>query len=217
MDFVQIPTEQTTSITNIVLAAVLIVIFFVLKDDKNKKRNLMWRGYMFCFFIGAVLGAIGHGVIMDKLILDILWNVLYALMGFGLGFLMIAALNDLKGGAVSRFVAGLCMVPAVLFYFVTILISGHFIVFVGYVVLTTSFALIVYAIIFARTKNLAILILIIGISFNLITGIVQALYPGELHFIWVFDGNGLSHIVYATGMALTYLGVIKTQHLFQYK
>lgn len=217
MDFVQIPTEQTTSVTNIILAIVLIIIFFALKGDENKKRNLMWRGYMFCFFIGAVLGAIGHGVIMDKWILDILWNVLYASMGFGLGFLMIAALNDLKGKAVSRFVAGLCMVPAILFYLVTVLISGHFIVFVGYVVLTTSFALIVYTIIFARTKNLAILILIIGISFNFLTGATQALFPGELNFIWVFDGNGLSHITYTIGMALTYLGIIKTQYLFQYK
>lgn len=216
MDFIQIPTEQTTAATDVVFAVIAILIVFLLKSDTNKKRNLMWKGYFFCYFIGGVLGAIGHGIKIDAGVLDVIWNVMYLFLGLGIGFFTIAVLNDLFNKKISKFLAGLCLLPSVLFYLVTVFISGSFTVFVVYTLAITIFGLVVYAIIFARTKDKAILILFSGISFTVLTGVAHAFVTGEIHFIWVFDKNSVMHIIQTAGLALTYLGIVKTQKLFRF-
>jgi Family of unknown function (DUF6962) len=217
MDFVQIPVEQTTAVTDIIFAVVAISIFFLLRGDKNKKRNLMWKGYFFCYFIGGVLGAIGHGIKIDVGVLDVIWNGMYLFLGLGIGFFTIAVLNDLFNKNISKLFAGLCLLPSILFYLITVFISGSFTVFVVYTLAITIFGLVVYTIIFVRTKDKAILILLGGIFLTVLTGAAHALVTGEIHFIWVFDKNSVMHIIQAIGLALTYLGVAKTQNLFDFE
>ena len=81
----------------------------------------------------------------------------------------------------------------------------------------TVLGLVVYAIIFARTKKLSILILFTGTFFTILTGVVHLLISGEFQFIWTFNSNGPVHIIQAIGLALTYLGVAKTQDLFDFE
>jgi len=219
MNFTQVLTEQTTAMTDIIFAIAAISIVFALIRDKNidnKKRNLIWLGYFSCYFIGGVIGTIGHGLNIDEGILNVLWSIMYLVLGLGIGFFAIAVLNDLFNKMMSKFIIGICLIPSVIFYLVTVFISGSFTVFVLYTMGVTILGLIAYVIIFFRTKEKSILILFLGTFFTILTGVAHLLISGEFQFIWTFNSNGPVHIIQAIGLAITYLGIIKTQKLFKF-
>ncbi|MGA1866116.1 MAG: DUF6962 family protein, partial [Thermoplasmatota archaeon] len=135
MGFIDIPTEQTTAFTDLILSglAVLTAAYIARKRGNTTTfRKIIWFWAFQFLAIAAVVGAIAHGFEMSDGLRDGLWNIINFSLGMTIALFLVGTVRDLKGDAFSLKFLIVMVAVSLVFFVVTVLVPGIFLVFIVY-------------------------------------------------------------------------------------
>lgn len=210
IEFVDVPTEQTTATTDAVLALLALAGLFLLLRLRSRDpwKGTIWGIALGCLAIASALGAVAHGVQTSEAFQRLLWFGIYLSLGLLVALFAIGTVHDLWGERASRMIAPVMVVIGVAFVAVTRLIDGGFAVFVVYEAVALSFALIGYGYLALSARVSGAGLVAAGILVTLAAAAIQATRLGApITVIWTFDHNGLFHLVQMAGVVLIVLGL----------
>jgi len=209
MSFVTSPTELSTSVTDAMLAieCVLIIAWLARTATANS-----WRAKLWCWVFGllaftAALGALAHGIELSAAVRTALWKPLYLSLGVLVALFVIGAVYDWQGQAVAKRLVPWGIAMGAVFFVITELLRGAFIIFVLYEALALLSALTIYTFLAAKRRTKGAAIIALAIVLNLAAAGVQASHVSLRVFSYPLDHNGVFHLVQVLGTATLALGV----------
>ncbi len=201
------PTELTTSLTDAILAieslGILLVAF------RGHRWHLrIWRWIFGLLAVSALLGSIAHGVEMPENFRELLWKPLYLSLGMMLALFLVAAIADWSDIATAKRLLPFSIAAGVVFFALTELFNGIFIVFILYEAIVMLSALLIYAFLAYARHQPGAGIICVAILINLLAAGIQS---SDLSFtlLMSFDHNGLFHLIQIVGTGLLGLGAYR--------
>ncbi len=213
MNIIDIPTEQTTAATDLMLAIISIVTAFGIYNlgkQVQPVKTRIWVAVFILLAIAALFGAIAHGFVMSEKTNYILWQPLNLALGLGVSLFAAGAIFDLRRGSVPKGIVPGLLALGIIFYFITVFVPGSFLVFIIYEAVVMLFALVAYVVLAAKQKLIGAWWMVLGILITIIAAAIQATESVSVQFIWDFDHNGIFHIVQMAGILIIYLGLAKS-------
>ncbi len=207
LELAAVATERTTAATDAVLALTVCAGIGRLRHRTPPSwRRTIWLLALGAFASSAILGALAHGIAFDSPVRDALWQPLYLLLGVAVALFAAGAMADWRGER-----AGRASLPALLalaggFYLATRLSGGDFRVFLLFQTAALLFALLVYSRL-AWLERPGAKTLAAALVVSLAAGAVQAASGLMMRLIWMFDHNGLFHLVQLAGVVLLIRGL----------
>ena len=208
MELIDIPTEQTTAVTDLVLATVAAAGIVLLRrpgGDPWKAR--LWVTAFAGFAIASLLGAIAHGLKLKPATTDLLWRLLNLTLGLTVALFLVAAVYDHWGQQVARRVLPLLLAVGLGFFLTTQLRPGSFRVFVLYEALALLLALLLYVRLALVRRMPGAGAMIGGILLSLLAAAVQTRGTVAFTLIWPFDHNGVFHLIQLLGLVALLWGL----------
>ena len=210
MRFVDISTEQTTAVTDVLLALVALASVLYLsrigaESDTFKVRIWSWAFGLLAF--ASALGAIAHGFQMSEQLNSLLWKPLNLALGLTVAMFAVGVVYDLWGLAAARRVLPILIGIGVVFFVVTVVVPGSFLVFIFYEAVAMFFALLIYSLLAARGQLTGAAVMAAGITISIIAAAVQASGAVAIKVLWEFDHNGVFHIIQIVGVAVLVAGL----------
>jgi hypothetical protein len=215
MQFIDIPTEQTTALTDLLLALVSASgVFWIVKIGFHidKKKTIIWSTAFTLLTAAAILGAIAHGIKMSEDTNELIWQPLNLFLGLSVALFVAGVVYDFKGFKIRKSIFFLILLFSFAFFAITLIFPGLFFVFILYEALAMLFALISYAFLMINRKFPGATYMTLGIFISIIAAIIQSLESLNLNFIWNFDHNGLFHLTQIIGLFFLFSGLIKEFH-----
>ena len=212
MQFIDIPTEQTTAATDAVLcvvAAVLAIVVASAGSRADRTKGRIWAATFGLLAVAGALGAIAHGFQMSERTNEIIWMPLNLALGLTVALFVVGSVYDLRGFSLPRFLVPIMVAVGVVFFGITVLIPGSFMVFVIYEAVAMLFALVVYVILSVRRSMRGALLMAVGVLVSIAAAAVQA--SGAVYFtvIWEFDFNGAFHLIQIVGLVILAIGLTR--------
>jgi hypothetical protein len=216
MQFIDIQTELTTAATDLLLAAVSFFSVYALYRRRGgfavSQKAYVWSGAFAALGIAGLLGFFAHGFQMSEGLNNALWQPLYLSLGITVALFAAGVLIDLRRSRLPRWALILLIAAAVLFYGVTVLFPGSFLVFIAYEAVAMLFALAVYFYLGIQSRSRWAWFMTAGIALSIIAAVIQAVggAVGGIGFtlIWEFDHNGIFHLVQIPGVLLLVAGLL---------
>lgn len=215
MQFIAIPTEQTTAITDFIVGgeAVILIVYLHRFSLRDRWKVRLWQTLLAFTAVVAFAGAYVHGIVMPRETYELLWKPINLLLGFLVANFVLAAVYDLFGlKVVKRLLPILCAV-AVGFFAVTQIKTGTFLMFVLYEIAAMLFALGSYGTLAWRRTLPGAGIIAFGIVLQIVAAAVQASGPWSVRIIWEFDHNGVFHLIGMLATVIMVVGVARSLHL----
>jgi hypothetical protein len=210
MTFVDIPTEQTTAVTDAILALLALgglILLLRLKSCEPWKVRI-WSVAFACLAVASAAGAVAHGVQVSQRAHHLLWLAIYLSLGLVVASFTIGTVYDLWGERAARRISPAMIVVALLFCAVAELIDGAFVVFVVYEAAALSFALLGYLWLGLIRQRPGAGLMTADILVTLSAVVIQATRTvPQISVVWTFDHNGLFHIVQMPGVVLIVSGL----------
>jgi len=209
VEFIDIPTEQTTAITDAILAVMALaaaIYIYQLGQQQPWKANL-WAWIFGLLALAALLGVIAHGFKMADATRTIVWYPLFLSLGLLVALFIVGVVYDNWSLAVARRLLPLMLVIGVGFFGVTLLWPDSFLVFTLYQAIAMLFALGGYLWLAAGGRLDGAWLMVAGILVTIIAGGVQAINTFSFTFIWQFDHNGAYHLIQMVGVVLLVAGL----------
>jgi hypothetical protein len=210
MQFIDIPTERTTAVTDVILALFAVVcVVYLLRIGRARD---LWKASVWAWAFGllalsAALGAAAHGFVMSPKTNRLLWQPLNLALGLTVSLFVVGVVYDLWGLAASRRVLPILLGVGVAFYLVTLVIPGGFLVFIGYEALAMLFALGAYLWLAARGRLKGAWLMAAGVMVTIVAAGIQASNAVQVTVIWEFDHNGVFHLVQVIGVLVLTAGL----------
>ena len=214
MQFIDIPTEQTTALTDLLLALVSASgVYWIVRKGlhTDKKKTIIWTTAFTLLTAAALLGAIAHGVKMSADTNELIWQPLNLFLGLSVALFVAGVVYDSNGFKIRKSIFFLILLFSFAFFAITLIFPGLFFVFILYEALAMLFALISYAFLMNR-KFPGATYMTLGIFISIIAAIIQSQESLNLNFIWNFDHNGLFHLTQIIGLFFLFSGLIKEFH-----
>ena len=211
INFIDIPTEQTTAATDLVIAILAIWAAWKIHHRgylASPAKARIWIWIFVLLALGALLGAIAHGFQMDGDTNFLIWQPLNLSLGLSISLFAAAAILDWRGGSMQKGIVPVLLTLGFIFYLITIFIPGSFLVFIIYEALIMLFALIVYILLAAGNKLEGAWWMVSGIMLSIIAAVIQATESLKFTVIWEFDHNGIFHLVQILGIVLLMRGLL---------
>ena len=211
MQIIEIPTEQSTAFTDLILAVTAGFISIILWKKgciADRKKAGIWTWTIGLLALASLIGALAHGFKMTEQTNYILWQPLNLSLGIMISLIAVAVVYDLKNSSLPGSVLPIMVGLGVVFYGITLIIPGRFIVFIVYEAVIMLFALISYLMMAFRGKPKGSSIMVSGIFVTILAAVIQAVDSLKLDFIWHFDHNGLFHIVQMLGLLILLKGLL---------
>jgi hypothetical protein len=209
--FIDIPAEQTTALTDAVLALVALYGVIALQRlgprDPAKVRIWSWAFGILAF--SAALGGVVHGFRMPPGLKERLWVPLYLTLGLTVSLFPVAAVHDLWGVRAVRKALIIMISMAAAFFALARWIPGGFLIFVLYSAAIMIFMVGAYGGLAMKGKVKGAWHLTAGFVISLIAGAIQAKRGILVTLIWTFDHNGIYHILLTAGLAIIIAGLRK--------
>ena len=131
INFIDIPTEQTTAATDLILTFISIVRAFgihKLGKDLQPLKTKIWVTVFILLATAAFFGTIAHGFMMSEKTNYIFWQPLNLALGLGVSLFAAGALFDLRDGSLPKGIVPGLIALGIIFYFITVFIPGSFLV-----------------------------------------------------------------------------------------
>lgn len=203
-----IPTEQTTAATDLLIAVLALAsTVYLRRRGPGGLRGVLWRSVLALLAVAAFLGAISHGVILGRRTYFLLWGLIYLPLALLVAMFLAAAIRDLGGDRVGRRAAPLLVILGLAFYGYALLDPNNFLPFILYELVAMTLSLAIFIWITARRNSPGAAWIAVAISVNILAAAIQA--EGSLGFtlIWTFDHNGVFHLVQMAGLGLLVYGL----------
>jgi hypothetical protein len=214
MKYINDPAEQTTAITDILLAVVAFGGILLLGWNLAN-YSVRWKIYIWCAAIGliglaAALGAVAHGLAISPAVHDRIWQLLNLSLAMAVSLFVVGVVYDLWGLAACRQTLPIMLIAGLGFFAATLLFPGIFFVFIVYEGLALFFAFGAYIYLAVRGELAGAGFMASGILISIIAAGIQANKSITLTAIWQFDHNGIYHIVQVVGLVLLLIGLQKS-------
>jgi hypothetical protein len=208
IEIVGSPTEQTTAATDAALALLALAgAWYLSRAVPPSYPRGIWRAALLALALASVLGAVAHGLVMSEARREILWQPLYLLLGVTMALFVVGAADAWRGSAAAQRLLVPVLGLALVFYGVTRLARGNFLVFVLFEAAALIFSLAVYLWLGYRSGRRGAGLMALALGVSLAAGAVQASGPMSVRLIWAFDHNGLFHLLQLVGVSLLLLGL----------
>ncbi len=207
---IDIPTEQTTAATDILMAVLaFIVTLKVYRTGKSidSRKTMIWVWAFGLLTFASATGAVAHGFQMSKLLNFILWQPLNLALGVAIGLFVAGVVYDYRNFSLPKALIPVLLVCAIAFFTITVIIPDSFIVFIIYEAIAMLFSLIAYTILASRNRLKGAWLMAAGIMVTIIAAAIQAVETIKVTFIWEFDHNGIFHIVQMVGLLFLLKGL----------
>ena len=210
LQITDIPTEQTTAATDLLLAILaFIVTLKVYKSGKgvDLKKTRIWMGVFGLLTFASALGAIAHGFQMSKLTKFLLWQPLNLSLVLTICLFAAGVVYDLKNFRLPKALIPAILVCAILFFASTFILPDALTVFIRIEAVAMLFAFVAYTILASRKTIKGAGLMAAGILVTIIAAVIQAIKTIQVIFIWEFDHNGIFHIVQMIGVIILLKGL----------
>ena len=211
MKLVKDPAEQTTAVTDILLALVAFGGTLLLQGSPVNIGGL-WRIHVWSTAIGlmglaAALGAVAHGLHLKAIIHNRIWRVLNLALALAVSLFVVGVLNDLCSYEVARKALPFMLIAGLGFYLTTLIYPGIFFLFIVYEGLALLFSL-GACLFLSATGEPGAGFMASGILLSIVAAGLQARKSTSIALIWKFDHNGIYHIVQTIGLVLLIAGLL---------
>lgn len=207
IELADVPTEQTTAATNLLLCLVALAVLAYLYRlrDRDPWKVRVWMASFTCLMVANLLAVGVHGLKLAAGAHFVVWTLVYLSLGLVVACFVAGVVRDLWGEPLSRRTLPVMTIVAVVFGMVSLVI-GQFIVFIAYEALFVTFAIAGYGYLAGRLAGAGLVCA--GLVISLLAAVVQAtrIIP-QVTLIWTFDHNGLFHLLQLPGAILIVLGV----------
>lgn len=209
MKVIESPTEQTTAVTDLLMAGVALLGALYLQSIGQTEpwRANLWIWAFALLTLAGILGAIAHGFQLSDKTKNWLWRSLFLTLGFLVAMFVVAAVHDTWGEAASRWALPAMIAMALLFFSLTFIWRDTFLPFIIYEGVAMLFALGCYLWL-AWLGNLpGAWWLVAGILVTMVAAGIQATKAVSFTCIWPFDHNGVYHLVQMGALLLLLWGL----------
>lgn len=212
MKFIDIPTEQTTAVTDVILALVAWGGLLYLRQigERDPWKAGLWAWACGLLALAAGLGAVAHGFQMPEAVNEWFWRPLNLALGLVVALFLVGVIYDLWGRTQAEIALPVMLSVGVVFFGIVLLKPGNFLIFMVYEVAAMIFALGAYSWLAATGRLPGAGWLAAGVLVTIIAAGIQAGWDGKatpLTFIWQFDQNGLYHLVQMVGVIFLLVGL----------
>jgi len=211
MEFTKEPTEQTTAITDIILALVafggILILCWNIANSSAMWKIIIWSTAFGMIGLAAALGAVAHGLVISRTIHDRIWQLLNLALALAVSLFVAGVIYDLWGLAVCLKVLPAVLIAGLGFFGATLLYPGFFFIFIVYEGLALIFSLSAYIYLALRGEPAGAAFMAAGILISILAAGIQANKSISLTVIWQFDHNGIYHIVQVVGLILLLIGL----------
>ncbi len=212
MKFIDIPTERTTAVTDLILALLALSCTLYLQQIgySNPWKAGLWTWTFGLLALAGWLGAIAHGFQMSKTVKRWFWQPLNLALGLVVALFVVGVSYDLGGLPQAQATLPIMVAISILFFGITLLKPGNFTVFIIYEAVALLFALGAYVWLAASGRLPGAGWMAAGVVATILAAVVQAGWQGQDHpltLIWPFDQNGLYHLIQMVGMGLLLIGL----------
>jgi hypothetical protein len=204
--------EQFTGLIDLIFGILLLILVWKLfqKAEKPVTQKLsLWLGALITLAFSSFLGFVVHFFFFVPRVYSIVWQPLYLSLGVSISFFVLAIIAEMKKELLDPMQIVLVLAAPIVFFTLTLIFPGSFLIFVIYESLALLFCLISLLIFGIRQKSqhyfqlfFAFLIFILSIAF-------QAMYDVKVLFVVSIDPNGLIHLSQLASLPLFYLGISK--------
>ena len=189
-------TELTTAATD---AAVGVLSLALLLRLVAMPVNSTWKRALWCWVLGllglaSVLGAVVHGLELSESVKALLWRPLYLSLGLTVALFFIGGIHDWRGEAAARALLPWAVGIGAVFFAVTQLLGGAFLIFVVYEAIAMVATLAMYVFLSTSGRLAGAGMISVGIALTIVAAAVQA-SALSVRLIVPFDHNGLFHLV----------------------
>lgn len=209
VEFVDTPTEQTTAITDAILAVLALAgagYLHQIGPQHPFKANL-WAWAFGLLALSAFLGTVVHGFKMSEATRALLWHPLFLSLGLTVALFVVGVIFDLWGQAAAQRALPVMIAVGVGFFGLTRLWPNTFLVFIIYEAVAMLFALAGYLWLAANGRLDGAWFMVAGILVTMLAAGVQAANVGPFTLIWPFDHNGTYHLLQMVGLVLLLAGL----------
>jgi Family of unknown function (DUF6962) len=208
MTLVASPTGITTSATDAVLAIECVGVLVYLWRTPTGDP---WRVGLWCWVFGLLalasfLGSVAHGLEMPHSLRAALWKPLYLSLGLLVALFLVGAFFDWRGRVVAGHLVPYSIGVGGIFFWLTEILNGEFIIFVVYEALAMAIALAIYCFLAATRRSKGAGIVATAIILNLAAAGVQASRV-SFTILVPFDHNGAFHLIQMLAIAVLGLGL----------
>ena len=210
MELVGEVTERTTAATDALLALAALVAILVLRQRTAPSLGrAVWQAAFVALIVASLFGAVTHGFAMPAPARELLWQPLYLALGVTMALFVVGATRDWRGDRAGRRALPPMLALAGVFYGVTLVTGGDFLVFVVYEAAALLFSLVVYLRLASGQGRPGAALMAAALAVSLGAGALQASGLGSVRLLWEFDHNGLFHLVQLLGLALMLAGLLQ--------
>lgn len=209
LKFVRSPTERTTAVTDILLALVAggAVIYLQCSESAEIWKINTWSWAFVLIALSGFLGAVAHGIELPETPHQRIWHLINLSLGLAVSVFVIGVANDLWGLAFARKMLPWMVVCALLFFSVTRMFSGIFFVFIVYEAAALLFAFAAYGWLAITNQLNGATLMAAGVLVSIIAACFQASKNMSIRIVFVFDHNGIFHVVQIFGIILLIAGL----------
>jgi hypothetical protein len=211
MEYTKNPAEQTTAVTDLLLAAVALGgIFFLQQGPLSPAefaRITVWSAAFGLIGLAAVSGAAAHGLILEQKLHQRIWRILNAALALAVALFVVGVVIDLWGLRASYLALPLMLLTGAGFYVLTSVFPGIFFVFIVYEGLALAFALGSYVFLSLRGELDGAGLMAAGIFVSIAAAVVQSRKSLSFTLIWQFDHNGIYHLIQIVGLIFLVVGL----------
>ncbi len=211
MEFIDIPTEQTTAFTDAILALVSITAcIYIYRIGRGGWKARLWEWLFFLLTIAAALGAIVHGVKLSERLESMLWSLINLSLGLMIAVFVIAVINDLKGMISSRKILPIILALGFGFWITTLSFPDNFLIFTIYEAVAMLFSFCGYVWLAFKDRLNGAWWMSAGILISIVAALVQASKMTSFQLIWEFDHNGTYHLIQIVAILFLLTGLRKS-------
>ncbi len=214
LNFIDIPTEQTTAVTDLILAAqTMICLLLVRRTAENPGFSLsLWSWVFGLLFFASLLGTIVHGFELSPETMRTLWRPIYFALGLLVALVALAAISHVWQENIGRRLLPAGIGIAFTFFAVTQILNVSFLLFVAYEAIMMMFALVLYVrCLWCPVRQRGSGFLAAGVFLTLIAAAVDTQSTWRLQFVWAFDNHGIFHLIQMLGLLIISIGVIRSK------
>lgn len=203
ISIIDIPTEQTTAFTDLILGLVVVGVFisiFRLPGNTSGTKTRIWLS-MFAFLgVASFVGTFAHGFAMSHQLNFYLWQPINLTLGLVIAMFVAATIFDIWGPAAYRKTQLVLIGVAIIFYGTTLLIPGTFLTFIVYEAGAMLFALAGYFYLAVKNKMAGAWWFVAGILITIIAAVIQAVGKNGVVIFLGLDHNGVFHLIQLFGV-----------------
>lgn len=214
MDFIDIPTEQTTAVTDLInffLAIGLGILISRWRNPRDEGRSRYWSLIFFLLGFASGLGFLAHGFEMSDTLRRIIWMPLNLSLGLAISCFLIIVILELWGPKTSAKAYPVLIGIGCGFFTVTLLIPGTFILFIIFMGITMilAFAAYIYLSVTRKHFHYKLITGIITTAFlcSFLFMIIHAIGDLQVKIIWEFDQNSFFHVLMSFAMIVLTFGI----------